>query len=329
MNNYAWSVSGSSQLAILLEVSSPKPGNVNRNADFSDIGYRHFLASAALIGKGIHHAAEQGHRLAGGELTPADVGLGNLILETATDVFTDLNGSNTILGTIILHVPLAVAISATLTETGSFKPDIVTNYLRMVIDRTTVQDTIDLYKALHIVNPRGERHKSLSDWTEIHNRYDIENPHVYDNIVEDRMTLGTLFKESARVDRICQEWSQYYHSTLFETLPFLQERMTGLQNAEEAIVDTFVWRLSLEPDSHIIKRAGLEAALQVQRAAKRATHERVRIMDRLKRLDEILRNEGNLLNPGTTADLVSCAVFCRLVEINVKDDARSTDYSRV
>ena len=36
-------------------------------------------------------------------------------------------------------------------------------------------------------------------------------------------------------------------------------------------------------------------------------------------LDKVLREEGNLLNPGTTADIVSVATFCRLVEITYTD----------
>ena len=32
-------------------------------------------------------------------------------------------------------------------------------------------------------------------------------------------------------------------------------------------------------------------------------------------LDEELRKEGNLLNPGTTADLVSAGIFCKLVAL--------------
>ena len=38
------------EIACLLEVSAPKPGNVTRFADFSDTRYIDFLASAAVIG---------------------------------------------------------------------------------------------------------------------------------------------------------------------------------------------------------------------------------------------------------------------------------------
>lgn len=312
-------ISQSSQLAVLLEVSAPKPGNVNRGAGFSDIGYRHFLASATLIGEGIYHAASQGLLLANGVIDPQEIRLGELVLETATDVFTDMNRHNTILGTILLHIPLAIAMAAAISENKYLDTMLMINYLRSIINSTTVEDTIDLYKALHLVNPRGDKHKTLENWTDQHTRYDLDNPEVYDNIRADNITLGELFRMSSKVDRICEEWSNYYHSTIFETLPALRKTMHGLADAEEAIVEVFVWRLSLEPDNHIIKRAGITPAKDVQRAARETLQTGLKGIEQLQRLDMILRAQGNLLNPGTTADLLSAALFCRLVELRVQE----------
>ncbi|MHA1771647.1 MAG: triphosphoribosyl-dephospho-CoA synthase [Candidatus Thorarchaeota archaeon] len=310
-----WTISQSSQLAVLLEVSAPKPGNVNRDASFSDIDYRHFLTSATLIGKGIYHAASQGVLLANGVIDPEEVQLGELILETAIDAFTDMNKHNTILGTILLHIPIAVAMAAAISEKTNLDTMLVINYLRSVINSTTVEDTINLYKALHLVNPSGDKHKTLDSWTDQHSRYDLDNPDVYDNIRTDGVSLGELFRLSSKVDRICEEWSSYYHSTLFETLPALRKTMHGLIDAEEAIVEVFVWRLSLEPDSHIIKRAGITPAKEVQKAARETLQTGLKGIEQLQQLDKILRAQGNLLNPGTTADLLSTALFCRLVEL--------------
>ena len=44
------------QLACLLEVSAPKPGNVNRHNDFSDLSYEDFLVSAIAIGPAMESA---------------------------------------------------------------------------------------------------------------------------------------------------------------------------------------------------------------------------------------------------------------------------------
>ena len=68
--NIAWKIASLGQLSILLEVSSPKPGNVSRLRRFSDTGYRHFLASASLASRGLHIAASRGQELADGLITP-------------------------------------------------------------------------------------------------------------------------------------------------------------------------------------------------------------------------------------------------------------------
>ncbi len=109
MSDIAWKVMSLSQLSILLEVSSPKPGNVNRLRAFSDTGYRHFLASSALLGRGLYTSAKRGISLASEEISAEGVGLGELIFESSKDVFGGLNQSNTILGTILLYIPIVVA----------------------------------------------------------------------------------------------------------------------------------------------------------------------------------------------------------------------------
>ncbi|MCK5150355.1 MAG: triphosphoribosyl-dephospho-CoA synthase, partial [Candidatus Thorarchaeota archaeon] len=68
MKDISWTLASCAQLSILLEVSSPKPGNVNRLRRFSDTGYRHFLASASLMGRGLHLAATRGIQLANSEI---------------------------------------------------------------------------------------------------------------------------------------------------------------------------------------------------------------------------------------------------------------------
>ncbi|MHA2349846.1 MAG: triphosphoribosyl-dephospho-CoA synthase, partial [Candidatus Thorarchaeota archaeon] len=102
MTDIPWTISSMGQLSILLEASSPKPGNVNRLQRFSDTGYRHFLASASLMGRGLYDAAKRGVDLAAGLIKPSEVKLGKLIFACSEDVFTGLNKRNTILGTVLL-----------------------------------------------------------------------------------------------------------------------------------------------------------------------------------------------------------------------------------
>ena len=52
-------VAAAAQLACLLEVSAPKPGNVSPFASFRDVRYEDFLASAAAIGGPLQKAGER------------------------------------------------------------------------------------------------------------------------------------------------------------------------------------------------------------------------------------------------------------------------------
>ncbi|RDE14258.1 MAG: hypothetical protein C4K47_04785 [Candidatus Thorarchaeota archaeon] len=318
MSELEWALSSIGQLAILLEASSPKPGNVNRLRRFSDAGYRHFVASACLAGRGLHLAASRGVELADGRIQPHNVRVGEIIHECTLDVFTGLNRSNTILGTILLDVPMIVSCAAAVRSDGRFSVERVGEWAKSVLLGTSVDDAVDVYRAFHLARPRGSLDKDTLGWTEIHDRFDITNPNVYDNIREDQVTLYELFLAARDVDVICEEWSRFFEITLHEAFPFLDNLAHGLEDLEEAVVMTFLYLLSRHPDGLIIKKVGREKAEEVRRIAEQAYHKATKsgTSDPLViNLDELLRRDGNLLNPGTTADFVSAALVCKLTAL--------------
>ena len=101
------------QLAIMLEVSSPKPGNVSFASSFEGTRVEHFLASAVAAGPTFQEAAYLGTSVAEKRLDVGKVGLGELIRDCAVDVNAWQRGGNTILGTVMLFVPIAVAAGMT------------------------------------------------------------------------------------------------------------------------------------------------------------------------------------------------------------------------
>ena len=260
-------------------------------------------------------AASRGVALAEDNLKPEEIRLGEIILICAEDVFTGANKRNTILGTILLHVPLVVSSAAVLRNESCFSVKGIEPWIRKILDHTTPEDTIDTYRAFHLSNLGGETRKEAGTWTEFHDRYDIQNPSVYDNIREDEISLHQLFCASASVDEISNVWSEYFKSTLHEVYPRLERYSVGLEDLEEGIVKIFVWLLSQRPDGLIVKKAGFARAEEVRVLAEKAIGDSG-IADGAKLmllLDKKLREEGTLLNPGTTADLVSAAIFCKLV----------------
>ncbi len=318
MTEITWTLTSLSQLAMLLEASSPKPGNVNRLQRFSDMSYRHFVASSSLSGRGLFMAAQRGEMLSRGIIDASNVRLGEAIVTCAEDVFGYINRANTVFGSILLQVPLIAAIAAAVCDSGHFSTTSVREWLKRILDASTVEDTLDLYRAFFIVRPIGSKNKGNRNWTSTHDRYDIDNPHVLDNIIQDVVSLKQLFDLSATVDEISSEWSQYFRMTLTEVFPMLDSQVTGLEDFEEGTVNTYLWLLSKRPDGLITKKAGHTAAERVREMAERIV--RAKEMgqtptEEIAALDIALRRNGNRLNPGTTADLISAAILCKLVKM--------------
>jgi triphosphoribosyl-dephospho-CoA synthase len=271
------------------------------------------------MGRGLHVSATRGIALAEGNLKPSEVNVGELIHLSAQDTFSGINRSNTILGTILLYIPLVVATAATLTQEKRFSLDGLVSWLKEIIGKTSVEDTMNLYKTFHLIRSTSPKIDESTSWTETHKRYDIDNPQVLDNILEDKLTLFDLFKLSADVDEISGEWANNFNLTLSKIFPYLDKIADNLENLEEGIVQTFVWLLSLRPDGLIAKKAGEKRAEEIRALAEKTmnawNHNRGPI-ELMIHLDEELRKEGNLLNPGTTADLVSAGIFCKLVALD-------------
>ena len=318
MKDVAWTLASIGQLAILLEASSPKPGTVNRYVGFSDTDYRHFLASASLMARGLHLSAMRGISLADGKIQPSEIRLGELIFQCASDTFTGINRRNTILGTILLYVPLVVSGAAVLKQDGKFSIDRLIDWLRIIVSHTSVEDTVNLYKAFHFARSTSPKHNESTSWTDAHSRYAIDNKQVFKNIVEDGLTLQSLFQMSSEVDEISNEWANQFSLTLTKVFPYLDDVTENLEDLEEGIVQTFIWLLSERRDGLIIKKAGEERAEEVRALAEKIMTPWDQESDPMKvmiQLDSALREEGNLLNPGTTADIVSASILCKLLSL--------------
>jgi hypothetical protein len=107
-------VAAAGQLACLLEVSAPKPGNVSPDRHFHDTRYEDFLASAVAIGPALAQAHVQP--------------LGATIRRAVEDTLR-WTRSNTNLGIVLLLAPLA---RAALIGRGSTR----VQFVRCVVNRS-------------------------------------------------------------------------------------------------------------------------------------------------------------------------------------------------
>ncbi len=296
------------ELAILLEVSSEKPGNVSLASSFEGTTCQHFLASAVAAGPSFQEAVYRGLQVAEGKLPVSEVELGQLIKSCAKDVNDWQKGGNTILGTIMLFMPIAVAAGMTPTD-KDFQLDFP--LLRSNIDRavkaTTAWDSVHLYEAVDIASPSG-----LNKAPDL----DLNDPQSKERLLKENVSLFEVFRLAAAYDDICAEWVNNYSITFDLAYPYLAEQLKS-KPLNTAVVHVFLKILSMRPDTFIARKMGKDKAAEVSAEAATVLElgglETERGKASLKRFDRKLRSTQNKCNPGTTADLTAAALaLCTL-----------------
>jgi len=296
------------QLAILLEVSADKPGNVNFVVGFEGTRVEHFLSSAVAAAPSFEKAAERGIAVGEKELRIADVGMGEIIKECAVDIDAWQRGGNTLIGTVMLFVPIAVAAGLTPTKRNfEFDFSLLRKNLRLAVEATTPKDAVHLYEAIDVAKPSG-----LNGAPDL----DVNDPDSKERLIKENVSLFEVFKIAAGYDDICYEWVNNFPLTFDLAYPYLIQQLRT-KPLNTAIIHTFLKVLSERPDTFIARKVGREKAREVSSEAKRVLQlgglETVKGRESVLDFDKKLRNSGNLLNPGTTADITAAALaLCAL-----------------
>lgn len=292
------------QLATLLEVNAPKPGNIHRNANFHKTNYEHFLASAVAIASSFKKAASQGILAVEGKIRLAEIGMGRIIKDAVERVDSWQKGGNTLLGTAILLSPIAAATGKTLKENnGIFDLAILRKNIKQILTNTTPEDAVAVYEAIGIAKPGGLNKAPKFDATKASSKK---------KLLETGTTLFDVFKISAEYDSISSEWVNNYTITFDIGYPYLHKEMETKNNIDDAVIQTFLKILSETPDTLIARKNGIEKAKEISSQAKQVLEldglNTEQGKDALAKFDKNLRDSENKLNPGTTADLVTATL---------------------
>lgn len=271
-------VAAAGQLACLLEVSAPKPGNVSPGRHFHDTRYEDFLASAVAIGPAL---AAAGSRPLGATIF------------AAADATARWTRSNTNLGIILLLAPLAQAAHR--------QGDALRDELREVLAETTVADAAEAYAAIRRARPGGLGAASSEDVASA--------PTV---------TLRDAMALAAGRDGVAREYATDFATTFEIGAPALRAARSSGLDWSAATVETYLRLLAAGPDTHIARKLGHAAAEAVARRAReieatggvRTPEGRLA----LEAFDAELRSPTNTHNPGTTADLTCAALFVVILE---------------
>jgi triphosphoribosyl-dephospho-CoA synthase len=291
------------ELAILFEISADKPGNVNLIVGFEGTRYEHFLASAVAAEPYFEWAAERGVEVSRGEIRVSDVGLGRIIKDCVVDINGWQRGGNTLLGTVILLSPIAVAAGMTSTEENVFEISKLRENLKLVIESTTPEDAVNVYEAIKIANPSGLGKAPALD---------INNPNSINIIRKEKISLYDTFTIASEYDNVCSEWVKNYPITFDVAYPYLIEQIRKTNDLNMAIIHTFLKILAEYPDTFVARKTGIQKAREVSAMAKEVLKlgglETSKGRKRFHEFDHELRKSSNLLNPGTTADIIAATV---------------------
>lgn len=298
------------ELAILLEVSADKPGNVNLVVGFEGTNHAHFFASAVAAAPHFKRAADQGMAVSSGKLKVMDVGLGSIIRDCVADVNAWQSGGNTLLGTILLLCPMAVAagMSRMKNQSGVFELSELRENLRLVTEYSTPEDAVAVYEAIAIAKPGG-----LGKVPDL----DVKDPNSINRILKERISLYRVFQIASSYDRVCSEWVKNYPITFEFAYPYLMAQISENRDPSVAITHTFLKVLSEYPDTFIARKVGLEKAKEVSAMAGDVLrHGGLKTLvgrEKLREFDAYLRRHDSKLNPGTTADIIAATLALSLL----------------
>lgn len=302
-------VSSCIQLATLLEVSAtPKPGNVHRTANFDDTRYEHFLASSIAIGPILRRASRLGAMVSSGEIGFEQVGVGRLINEGVSAMLSSQRGGNTILGTILLLIPISIAAGYVWSQLSP-NLDKLRKTIAEVTHSTTPHDAVHVYDAIRMSGAGG-----LGSVEKL----DVMKPSSRSEIMSSGISLLEIFQMSSEYDSISSEWTHNFRITFGIGYRCFAKQINEGSDCNTAAVHTFLEILSKVPDTLVARKAGEPTAKELSNSA-----EHILSMGglrspagrkRLEELDMRLRASGHKLNPGTTADLTASSLTIAVLE---------------
>ena len=257
-----------------LDVQSLKPGNISVYSDAKDLRVDDFLNSAKASAEPI---------------TEPNSVLGLRILN-ATSATQNVVNTNTNLGMILLIAPL---IQAKLVKN---EKESIAEVIGRILNRTTIQDAVDVYQAIRIAKPGGRGERNNQDISE-----------------EPTVTLLNTMKIAAEWDLIAAQYSNNFEDIFNFGVPRYQSFMKQWDDEKWATTGLFLSFLAHYPDSLIERKFGLLKAREISDMifdlemglCHSDTPSRYEVQ--LLEIDHQLKRD--LINPGTSADLTAASIF--------------------
>lgn len=225
------------------------------------------------------------------KLSNEDYGLGDCVLESVRVMKKAHGKGNTHLGIIILLAPLARAYSIY----GKLEDAIISKKTVEIIKDCSWRDAVKYFKAIRLARPGGLPPVE---------KLDVMKKETLSIIKERKISLFEFMNAGRKNNTVAHEYISGYEITRKTSLPELKNLW---HCTDEAILNTHMKLLATYIDSHILGKYGMSVAIKVMKMAKDSAGDKRKI----ERFDLFLRKNG--YNPGTTADLVTAALFIKLI----------------
>jgi len=314
------------QLAMLLEVStSPKPGNVDREHNYPDTYFEHFIASSVSVYPVLELAARSRN------------GIGVLIRSAVCESSAWQKGGNTHFGAFLLLIPLSMAAGELFNSRGKpqykLLPDefeALAVHAHAFVQATDCEDAIEFYRAFEVA---GVRVNSVDE-------FNLGDPESTSELRAKEVTLYELMDIARGYDLIANEWVTGFRRCLEGAnciIDFMQAQSPGAENSvsncsgtgiNEAIVYTFLKLLSRHRDTFIETKFDKDTADYVSARADEILSAWEEASGNIESSDNITRDFEDLLpavqefdsellkkriNPGSTADIIIASLFIALL----------------
>jgi triphosphoribosyl-dephospho-CoA synthase len=296
-------------LASTLEIAAwPKPGNVHRTLDFESTRFEHFLAGISAIVPSFKDLCTRiDKKYESNQIDFSFVNLGEFYVAAANRMMSWQKGGNILLGHILILAPLAASAVICLKQKAlSFKK--FKENIKHVINNSTPEDTILLYKAIRHCNPGGMGKIE---------KYDLYDENSLQEIKLDNINLKKIFSLSRGYDLISSEYASGFQIVLTEGYPYFIDTFNESKDINLASVNTFLKILANHNDTLIIRKSGESLANEVSLRAKEILKMGGLISEKGKEtiinFDNYLQLQKGQLNPGTTADLLAGVLFIALL----------------
>ncbi len=272
------STAANAELALLLEVAgTPKPGNVDREREYPDLLFEHFLAGAVGASGGLARAAD-----------PQGPPVGECF-ERAVAGMSQQSGGNTQFGALLVLVPLV---------RGAAGRELSPRTASAVARGTTVEDAAAFYHAFEHVNV------TVRDPPEGMEPLDVRRgADAVPTLKKQGITLYDLMELSSGRDGIAREWTGGFERS-FRAASAIAD---GTGPITDRAAETYLWLLSREPDTFVADNHGERVAHSVMTRAQEAREGNPELVDAFA---ESLVAQG--INPGTTADVTAAGIFIAL-----------------